>query len=333
MLEYLLADSSATLFVLRRDGVRALDLGTDRKSVASLVEFTRGLLSQPAGAEASRSALERLYRLLVEPAEAAGLLQGVDRLLVVPHVELNYLPFAALRRPDAEGHHLVERFEVATVPSASVWLALEARGTAKPHREAKVLALAPVPSQLPGTRREVSGIAALAPSRTTVLVGAEATRRAFKSALPGQDVVHLATYGVLNRRNPLFSHVELAAAPGGDGRLEVHDVYGLHLDARLVVLSACQTAVGSGLRADVPAGDEWVGLSQAFLAAGAERVLATLWLVDDRVTADLMAGFHAALAGGKGEAGALAEVQREAIADRRLRDPYYWAGLTLMGGT
>jgi CHAT domain-containing protein len=62
-------------------------------------------------------------------------------------------------------------------------------------------------------------------------------------------------------------------------------------------------------------------------------VLATLWLVDDRVTAELMAGFHAALVEGKGEAGALAEVQRAAIADRRLRDPYYWAGLTLMGGT
>jgi CHAT domain-containing protein len=145
-------------------------------------------------------------------------------------------------------------------------------------------------------------------------------------------VVHLATYGVLNRRNPLFSYVELTAVPGRDGRLEVHDVYGLRLDARLVVLSACQTAVGSGLRADVPAGDEWVGLSQAFLAAGAERVLSTLWLVDDRATAELMTRFHATLAEGKGEASALAGVQRGAILNTRLADPYYWAGLTLMGG-
>ena len=332
MLEYLLADSSATLFVLRRDGIRALDLGTDRKAVASLVEFARGLLARPAGAEASRAALERLYRLLVEPAETAGLLRGVERLLVVPHAELHYLPFAALRRPDAAGGYLVERFEIATVPSASVWLALEARGPAKSLRDAKVLALAPVAGQLPGTRREVEAIGALAPARTTVLVGAEASRRALEQSLPGRDILHLATYGVLNRRNPLFSHVELAAAPGRDGRLEVHDVFGLALDARLVVLSACQTAVGSGLRADVPAGDEWVGLSQAFLAAGAERVLATLWLVDDRATADLMARFHAVLAEGKGEAAALAEVQRDALGAPRSADPYYWAGLTLMGG-
>jgi CHAT domain-containing protein/tetratricopeptide (TPR) repeat protein len=332
MLEYLLADSSATLFVLRPEGVRALDLSTDRKSVASLVEFARGLLARPSGADASRAVLERLYRLLLEPAEAAGLLEGTDRLLVVPHLELHYLPFAALRRPDAEGPYLVERYDIATVPSASVWLALELRGPAKSLRAAKVLALAPVATQLPGTRREVEGIAALAPARTTVLVGARATRRAFEQSMRGQDVVHLATYGVLNRRNPLFSYVELTSEPGRDGRLEVHDVYGLRLDARLVVLSACQTAVGSGLRADVPAGDEWVGLSQAFLAAGAERVLSTLWLVDDRATAELMTRFHATLAEGKGEASALAGVQRRAILNTRLADPYYWAGLTLMGG-
>ncbi|HEX5818734.1 MAG TPA: CHAT domain-containing protein, partial [Gemmatimonadales bacterium] len=332
MLEYLLADSSATLFVLRRDGVRALDLGSDRKTVASLVAFARGLLARPSGAEASRAVLERLYRLLLEPAETAGLLAGTDRLLVVPHLELHYLPFAALRRPDAEGHYLVERYEIATVPSASVWLALEARAPARSLRDAKVLALAPVAAQLPGTRREVEAIGALAPGRTTVLVGAQATRRALEQAMPGTDILHLATYGVLNRRNPLFSHVELAAPAGRDGRLEVHDVYGLKLDARLVVLSACQTALGSGLRADVPAGDEWVGLSQAFLAAGAERVLATLWLVDDRATADLMARFHGALVAGKGEAVALAELQREALADGRMMDPYYWAGLSLTGG-
>jgi CHAT domain-containing protein len=151
-------------------------------------------------------------------------------------------------------------------------------------------------------------------------------------SLPGKDIVLLATYGVLNRRNPLFSHVELAAAPGRDGRLEVHDVYGLAFDARLVVLSACQTASGSGLRADVPAGDERVSLTQAFLAAGAQRVVATLWLVDDRVTAQLMTAFHEGPASGAGEAHALAEAQRRALADERTADPFHWAGLTLMGG-
>jgi len=332
MLEYLLADSAATLFVLRSDGVRALDLGTDRRAVASLVEFARGLLSRPAGPEASRAVLERLYRILLEPAEVGGLLRGIDRLLVVPHLELHYLPFAALRRPDAAGGYLIERYELATVPSASVWLALEGRAPARSLKDANVLALAPVAVQLPGTRREVEAIGAIAPGRTTVMLGAQASRRAFEQSIRGQDIVHLATYGVLNRRNPLFSYVELAAAPRRDGRLEVHDVYGLKLDARLVVLSACQTATGSGLRADVPSGDEWVGLTEAFLAAGARRVIATLWLVDDQATAELMPRLHAGLAEGQSEAQALAEAQRRSIAEARYADPYYWAGIQLVGG-
>src|SRR5436190_529108 len=80
----------------------------------------------------------------------------------------------------------------------------------------------------------------------------------------------------------------LAGGGGQDGRLEVHEVFGLTLSADLVVLSACQTALGSGALADVPAGDDWVGLSRAFLSAGAAQVVATLWPVEDRATADLM---------------------------------------------
>jgi CHAT domain-containing protein len=331
LLEYLLTDSAATLFVVRTDGVRAIDLGSDRRTIASMVEFARGTLVRPSGPERSRAVLVRLHQLLVAPAEASGALRGVERLLVVPHAELNYLPFAALRAPGAEGRYLVERYALATVPSAAAWLAVAARERPLP-RSPRVLALAPRPAQLPGTRREVEAIRALAPERTTVLMGAQASAAGLDRSLKGHDILHLATYGVLNRRNPLFSHVELAPAPGDDGRLAVHDVYGLPLDARLVVLSACQTALGSGYRADVPAGDEWVGLSQAFLAAGASRVVATLWLVDDRATSELMARLHAGLADGQDAASALAAAQRQALADTRLRDPFFWAGVTLIGG-
>ena len=126
------------------------------------------------------------------------------------------------------------------------------------------------------------------------------------------------------RRGYLVERFEIATAPSASVELA--------LDARLVVLGACQTAAGSGLRADVPAGDEWVSLTQAFLAAGAQRVVATLRPVDDRVTAQLMATLHEGLASGSGEAHALAEAQRRALADERSADPFYWAGLALKGG-
>ena len=165
-----------------------------------------------------------------------------------------------------------------------------------------------------------------------MLVGPRATKRALRSVASGQDIIHFATYGVLNKHNPLFSFVELAPGAGEDGRLEVHEVFGLDLHARLVVLSACQTALGAGALADVPAGDDWVGLVEGFLYAGAANVMATLWPVEDRATAGLMERFYTELAAGRPEADALAAAQRMSLRNSATADPFYWAGFTLSGG-
>ncbi|PYP39878.1 MAG: hypothetical protein DMD48_05120 [Gemmatimonadetes bacterium] len=155
---------------------------------------------------------------------------------------------------------------------------------------------------------------------------------AFRTLAPEQEIVHLATYGVLNKHNPLFSYVELGAGGGEDGRLEVHEVFGLTLHARLLVLSACQTGVGGGALADVPPGDDWVGLVQGFLYAGASNVLATLWPVADVATARLMERFYKELAAGRSEAEALALAQRATARDAGTAHPFYWAGFTLVRG-
>ena len=146
-----------------------------------------------------------------------------------------------------------------------------------------------------------------------------------------QGIVHLATFGVLNKDNPLFSFVELASDSVDDGRLEVHEVFGLTLHARLVVLSACRTALGAGVLADVPEGDDWVGLVRAFLYAGAGNVLATLWPVDDRSTARLMERFYTDLAAGQTATDALADAQRTIASNPATSHPFYWAGFTLSG--
>jgi CHAT domain-containing protein len=145
--------------------------------------------------------------------------------------------------------------------------------------------------------------------------------------------LHLATFGILNKHNPLFSFVELAPAGEDDGRLEVNEVFGLGLSGQLVVLSACQTGLGSGAIADVPPGDDWVGLVQAFLQAGANTVMASLWPVDDRATARLMEQFHMRVAAGKPVVTALTEAQRELMRDPATADPFYWAGFVLNSGS
>jgi CHAT domain-containing protein len=105
----------------------------------------------------------------------------------------------------------------------------------------------------------------------------------------------------------------------------------LSLQAGLLVLSACRTALGSGALADVPPGDDWVGLVRAFLTAGARNVVATLWPVEDAATARFMERFHGEFASGASAAEALARAQRAALRDARTAQPFYWAGFVVSG--
>ncbi len=332
LLEYLVGDSTSLVFVVTADTLAAIELGVGRHELAQLVDFSRAMLVRPGRSVASglwRAPLRRLYRYLFEPVETSGLLAGKQGLIVAPHAELHYVPFAALLGAPGPHAYLIERYRLTYVPSASLWLRLHGRGES---RGSRVLALAPRVDALPGSAAEVAAVGRLFGSRARVLVGSQASKRALFDAAPEQEIIHFATYGVLNKDNPLFSFVELMPQGGDDGRLEVHDVFGLELHARLVVLSACQTALGAGALADVPPGDDWVGLVQAFHFAGAANVVATLWPVEDRATADLMARFYSAFAVGRPEAEALAEAQRAALRNRATAHPFFWAGFTLSGG-
>lgn len=332
LLEYLITDSLSLVFVGTVDSVVALEVPVGRHALAALVDYARSTLTHTVAVAAPdrwRAPMGHLFADLIAPVEAAGLLRGKHRLLIVPHAELHYIPFGALLAPTGVRRFLIERFEIAYLPSASVWARLRERT----HSivDDRVLALAPHSATLPGTRMEVEAIRRIFGTRADVFVGAAASTEAFQAEAPTHGIVHLATHGVLNDRNPLFSYVSLSAPDGADGRLEVHDVFGLTLNARLVVLGACQTGAGSGALADVPSGDDWVGLVQAFHNAGASHVIATLWPVDDRATAGFMDRFYRALEGGRSEAGALAEAQRFALRRPESGHPLYWAGFVLSG--
>src|SRR6267378_1540958 len=335
-IEYLVSDSATLAFVVTSDTIAVLDLGTRRQELARLVDFTRAVLTpRPPLRDAERGSdslwrapLRRLHAALIATVEATGLLAGKSRLVLVPHVELQYLPFAALM--DTAGRFLVQRYELAMTPSASVWIALGDRAAGVPG--VGLLAFAPQPATLPGSGQEVATIRRLA-GPAQILTGNAATESAFRRLAPTRRVLHLATYGVLNKQNPLFSFVQLAPDDAEDGRLEVHEVFGLHLAADLIVLSACQTGLGSGALADVPAGDDWVGLTRAFLHAGARRVMATLWPVDDWATAALMERFYAAGDVAADPGRALAEAQRALLATPATAHPFYWAGFVSEGGS
>jgi CHAT domain-containing protein len=147
-------------------------------------------------------------------------------------------------------------------------------------------------------------------------------------------MLHLATHSLLNRVNPLLSGLELEADADNDGLLQVHEVLALRLRADLVTLSACETALGSGYFAEVPAGDDFVGMTRAFLAAGSASVVAALWDVDDRASGVLMKRFYERLKQSvdtESTADSLTRAQRELHASKGLGHPYYWAPFVVVG--
>lgn len=331
LIEYLVTDSTTLAFVARRSGLTSVDLGVGRQTLASAIDFARETIgghTRSSSTDVWSAPLERLHRLLIEPVERSGALRGARTLLIAPHAELHYLPFAALIDRNTTRRFLIERYDIAYVPSAALWLRLADRRSAA--RSRGVLAFAPRPDALPASRDEVRAIQSVYGSSATVLSAAAATEAEFRARGGQFAIIHFATYGVLNKQNPLFSFVELAPDAHDDGHLAVHEVFGAALQAQLVVLSACQTALASGERADVPSGDDWIGLVRAFLFAGSDNVLATLWPVRDNASALVMRTFYGELKS-HSPAAALALAQRRAIRDWRTSDPADWAAYALVG--
>jgi CHAT domain-containing protein/tetratricopeptide (TPR) repeat protein len=187
--------------------------------------------------------------------------------------------------------------------------------------------------RLRASRREAETIVELAGKNNAVeeLDFDSSRETATSDALGQYRIIHIATHGLLNSRNPelsglVFSLVDRQGKPQ-NGFLEAQDIYNLKLGADLVVLSACQTALGKEIR-----GEGLVGLTRAFMYAGAPRVVASLWKVPDQATTELMQKFYRGiLQQGLQPAAALRAAQFSMWKEPRRSAPYYWAGFTLQG--
>jgi CHAT domain-containing protein/tetratricopeptide (TPR) repeat protein len=187
--------------------------------------------------------------------------------------------------------------------------------------------------RLAGSRKEAEGIAALAGKGSALMaLDFQASRpTAMGAEVSRSRIVHFATHAFLDGRHPELSGIVLSLVDEkgrpADGFLQTRDVYKLELSADLVVLSACQTALGKEVR-----GEGLLGFSRGFMYAGAPRVVASLWRVPDRATSELMKRFYRGiLADGLRPAAALRASQTAMQRDRRWSSPYYWAAFTLQG--
>ena len=183
------------------------------------------------------------------------------------------------------------------------------------------------------TRQEANEITRLVPAdkRLEALDFAASRTNATSAALDQYQIVHFATHGLINNRHPELSGIVLSLVDekgqSQNGFLRLYEIYNLKLGADLVVLSACQTAVGQEIR-----GEGLLGLMRGFMYAGAPRVVATLWQVDDRATSELMKRFYQKMLGeGLRPPAALKAAQVSMQADKRWSSPHFWAAFTLHG--
>jgi len=333
LVEYFAGPERLVVFVVTRQTIRSLTVDVAREELASQVRVARDLLGRPgaSGDAEPGDVLAALHERLIAPLERAGFLAGTRRLVLVPHAALVYLPAAALRNP-ATRRYLVEDYALLHLPSSAALMAVRGLGVRRAGRPGRAFAFAPFPRELPAAVEEVRAFRRAMRGAET-RYGGRATERHLRQALAVAGVVHLATHGVMNPRNPMFSRLALAPGSGGsgdDGRLEVHELLGLQLSGPLVFLSGCETGVGAAWSTGFTRGEDYATLAQAFLYAGARNVLATLWPIGDRGAAVFARRFYAHLEE-LAPPEALAAAQRDLLRDPDFGRPFHWAAYHLSG--
>lgn len=325
--------------------VAALQVLSDR--------FARQIASRDLGFS---STARELYDALFASIDAQ--LTGARQIILIPDGPLWQVPFQALQT--SRGRFLIEEHAVSYTPSIAALAALEERRGTRQTTAPFLVALGD-PSvgtpagppgigtqrsaslvRLPEAAREVRSLGELyGASHSDVLVDRQASESALRQLVGKASVVHIATHGVLDNINPMYSRILLApdtiaTAPGTspdharDGLVEAWELLDMNITANIAVLSACQTAKGG-----VGFGEGVIGLSWSLFAAGASTAVVSQWEVDSANTTNLMIGFHRALLTNTQRPISAPEALRQAairlIRQPASRHPFYWAGFISVG--
>jgi CHAT domain-containing protein len=332
---------------------RQVALGDEPERLSELVSQSREAIRvRGRGFELASSAndveatdkLRELHQLMIEPIADLLPSDPEQRVVFIPQGELFLVPFPALM--DESGTYLIERHTMLTAPSIQVLDLTQQQSGARNEREASTTdslivgnpvmpevwnpekAVATQLAALIGAEQEAEAIASL--FNTEALLGAQATEEAVKAKIGNARIVHLATHGLLEYGTPEDSGVRdvpgaiaLAPSQGEDGLLTSAEILELKLQADLVVLSACDTGLGT------ITGDGVIGLSRSLIAAGTPSVIVSLWSIPDAPTAELMTEFYRQRQQGKDKAQALRQAMLVTMESHP--NPGAWAAFTLIG--
>jgi CHAT domain-containing protein len=363
LVEYHLGARKSFAWVVDRGAISAVELAPE-KAITDLARRYHDALSlevdslPAAGLVAStKTAADAGRKLAASVWDPIAAKTRGKRVVVVADGALQYVPFAAL--PAKSGEPVLVSNEVVYLPSASVLETI--RRESRPIlASAKVAVFAdPVFSKndprfatderdlaavsasragddgiygrLRFSRREAEAIAESSPGSFQALDFSASKATLSSRNLRQYQILHFATHGTLNAEHPELSGLVFSLfdrnGRAQDGFLRLHEIYNLDLNADLVVLSACSTALGREVF-----GEGLIGLTRGFMYAGASRVVSSVWNVDDRASSLLMSRFYAAmLTRGLTPAAALREAQLSLLKDPRWSNPHYWAAFSLQG--
>ncbi len=332
LVSYSIGENASYVFVLTRVAgkpvLRVHPLKTDADKLALRVSKWRDEIARHELGFGTLA--HELYNTLLKPLEAdlSSPTAKIDRLIVSPDAALWQIPFEALE--DGAGKFVEEDYEVFYAPSATV-LDRMRRVSAKRNGPLSLLALGNPAGGLRDAAIEVAGVGKLyPPGRSKVLTESAATEGALRANAGRYSVIHIAAHGKYNDSQPLFSYLELApgragAATSDDGNLEAREIMDLHLNAKLVILSGCETARGSGSGVGI------AGMSWSIFIAGAPTTIASLWKLDSKSTSLLMMDLHKGITRGQTTAKSLRDAKLALLKNPAYRHPFYWAGFIGIG--
>jgi CHAT domain-containing protein/tetratricopeptide (TPR) repeat protein len=328
ILSYWLAPAPlrCSVWVIGAGRLSRLDLPPE-KEIAGLVKTYTAIVTQGGDPLARNdAAASALYQAVLGPVRK--LIPPGSNVIVVPDGALHQLAFETLVAPDPQPHYWIEDVTIATAPSLRV-LRDEGR---QPARTPKLLLIGdpvltgPEFAPLPNVKREIAAVEERFPAANrTVFTGAGAIPEAYAKASPAQFTdIDFATHATANRESPLNSAIILSHQ-GENFKLYARDVADVPLSADLVTISAC-TSAGS----KAYSGEGLMGFAWAFLQAGAQNVIASLWDVDDTRSVEIMRGLYAGMAGGRSPARALRSAKLALLhSGSSGRLPYYWGPLQI----
>ncbi len=303
----------------------------ERFSFLNLIHKNQGCLTQ-------NLRLKELHQILIQPITDL-LSKSEGRIIFIPQGDLFFVPFAALQNND--GQYLIEKYTISTAPSIQALDLLYQRKMKRNAEQSSIAnrknnefliignpTLPKIPSKpgenpsqllpIPDAEREANTIARIL--KTQALTGNAASETVVVQKMPQAKIIHLATHAVeFNGTNT----IALASSNQDDGWLSIEEIQNLNLQADLVVLRAGKTALGK------ITSDGVIGLPRAFLAAGADSVIASLWVVDDMAMTFLMTKFYENLSKSPDKAGALRQAILETM--KKYPNPQDWGGFTSIG--